>query len=148
MFSPLLETVVSGLAEQLESAPDGSIYSILAFVRYIFFGLVGQSTSIKLPRAFVVEVGSELGKIKVAMGTLSLLREYILTLESEAPQVRFFEGQDIFWGGKLEGESRGVEFASTFGPISSNIFEIFSSNLDTLNTYVLACARSLQDPSR
>ncbi|ORY47184.1 ribosome 60S biogenesis N-terminal-domain-containing protein [Leucosporidium creatinivorum] len=122
-FSPLLATVLKGLAAQVNEASGVAVRPLLAFLRRAFYGVVGQSQSTELPKALASALKKELGDIKVAKSTLKLLKDCVKALEEQVePQA----------DEKLKQLIENGEDLSALNPIKENVFASFSEDVEAL----------------
>lgn len=122
-FSPLLATILKGLKAQVEEASSDAVAPLFAFVRRVFYGVVGQSHSTELPKALASALKKELGDVKAAKSTLKLLKDCVKALEEQVePQA----------DEELKQRVEGGEGLSALNPIKENVFASLSEDVETL----------------
>lgn len=127
-FSPLLATVLGGLAAQVEEASAEAVTPLLAFVRRVFYGFIGQSQSSELPKSLAAGLKKELSASKAAKGTLKLLKECVKSLEEQVDaQV------EESLAGRLAGDEK-EEVLSALSPAKENVFASLSEDAELLNS--------------
>lgn len=123
-FSPLLTTVVGGLASQMDEASEEAKTALLAFVRRTFFGFLGHSQSMQLPEALAASFKQELSAVKSAKGTLKMLKDCIKTIQEQVE----VQGDDDLQQ-RLEGDDK-KEVLSALSPIKENVFVSLAENAE------------------
>lgn len=117
-FSPLLTTVVSGLAAAMEEGSTETNAALLTFVRKTFFGFLGHSQSMDLPEALASSLKTELAATKAAKGTPKLLKDCLKIIEKQAE----VKGDDEIK------ERLSEETLSALSPVKENVFASLSDD--------------------
>lgn len=122
-FSPLLATVLKGIKAQVEAASGDAVAPLLAFLRRVFYGVVGQSQSTELPKALVSAIKEELGDNKAAKITLKLLKDCVKALEEQVQPQSDEE---------LKRRVEAGEDLSALNPIKENVFASLAEDVESL----------------
>lgn len=128
-FSPLLVTVLAGLTAELEAAKEAE--PLLAFVRQLVLGFIGQSAGMEGPKKVVAALGGSFGKEKAAKHTLKFLKACVAAVEEA--------GEVVGEAEVLKGE------LAALSPRKANVFAAAGEDVAALEQCVLTSRAYFED---